>query len=630
MFETNEKKVTTEKKIEMLQTNHLSKSEIDSFLKILLKNKLNICNDDKTKINEHFFSDLEMFPSGDDNDAGTDTSVFSKINNTSTQYGEHILIQMLQNPITNIDILTKRKQLLKQFLIGYTYKYISNELAEIQNTEKDILYFWKDENKQTKTLMNMVYFGKYLNLLNSSEIILNITNIYIIYISPLSTTMIPILSFLIPIILFKLFKINIPLSTFFMIAKNLFFNRGIFKMFGNGVKITTLFTMLMWVVLYLSNMYTTVMCSLNTNKIINILHNKLNKVALFVRQCDKLQKYLAINKINIGCENIGSLQKIFNHDTFYNQPTFISNKGKILQTYLTFLENKNKLVELMEFVGKIDCYSSICKLYLHHNYDGSKNNYSFASYCTGKSVPSINSYKSWHPYLDASVAVANNMSLGKVKSKRKKTYNMLLTGPNASGKSTFVKSISLMLLFAQTITICPASYLQFTPFYLLNTYLHINDVKGVRSSFEMEMYRCKKYIDEIKSMKSDQFSFVVMDEVLTSTNYKEGIAGAYAICKNISEFKNNIAVITTHYTNLTKLYKSRLNSKKCRFTYYKFDGTIDKNTNEINYTHLLKRGISHNNMALNILQNNNFDKQIIDDAFDVVNCVQLPEIINKK
>ena len=73
--------------------------------------------------------------------------------------------------------------------------------------------------------------------------------------------------------------------------------------------------------------------------------------------------------------------------------------------------------------------------------------------------------------------------------KHKYPNNVVITGPNAAGKSTFIKALSLSILFSQTICIVPASNFVLTPFTLINTYLNIPDCKGKESLFEAEMNR---------------------------------------------------------------------------------------------------------------------------------------------
>ena len=56
----------------------------------------------------------------------------------------------------------------------------------------------------------------------------------------------------------------------------------------------------------------------------------------------------------------------------------------------------------------------------------------------------------WHPSFQSSGVVKNNFSLGTA---NQKSRNALITGPNAGGKSTFLKSIAISVLFSQTLGI---------------------------------------------------------------------------------------------------------------------------------------------------------------------------------
>ena len=58
-----------------------------------------------------------------------------------------------------------------------------------------------------------------------------------------------------------------------------------------------------------------------------------------------------------------------------------------------------------------------------------------------------------------------------------------------------------------------------------------------------------------------------MDELFSSTNYVEGYSAAYAILKTLSKEKNSLSLITTHYTDLTKLEKTT----NKRITNYSFN-----------------------------------------------------------
>ena len=140
------------------------------------------------------------------------------------------------------------------------------------------------------------------------------------------------------------------------------------------------------------------------------------------------------------------------------------------------------------------------------------------------------------------------------------------------------------------------------------------------------MRRSLQYINTIKTLDKKKFSFVIMDEIFSSTNPEEGIAGAYAIANNISKNTNNITILTTHYSYLSKLEKTG------KFKNYKIPINRDSNNN-IEYTYKIEPGVSHQYIALELLQNKGFDKEIVSEALSVCQQLnmknQLPDMISQ-
>ena len=214
--------------------------------------------------------------------------------------------------------------------------------------------------------------------------------------------------------------------------------------------------------------------------------------------------------------------------------------------------------------------------------------------------------KIWHPYLNKQICdntVKNNLDM---------RNNILITGPNAAGKSTFIKSVIINILLAQTICITSAKEFKITPFYMIETYLHIPDSKGSQSLFEAEMYRSRDYLNRINELKENEFSFIVLDEIFSSTNYVEGYSGAYAILKKMSTFQNILSMITTHYSDLDRLEEDTSG----RIENYKFEVTYDMN-NEILFNYQLQRGASRQYIALDLLKKNGFDNDLIEVAINI-------------
>ena len=138
------------------------------------------------------------------------------------------------------------------------------------------------------------------------------------------------------------------------------------------------------------------------------------------------------------------------------------------------------------------------------------------------------------------------------------------------------------------------------------------------------MIRSKEYIEKIKELDKKQFSFIVLDEIFSSTNYVEGFSGAYSILKNLCKYKNTLFIVTTHYTDLNILEKDT----KKRIMNYKFSVDYDK-ANNIQFNYQLEKGVSYQYIALDLLKNNGFDKDIINDALDISKKVVKSKIRKK-
>jgi hypothetical protein len=297
--------------------------------------------------------------------------------------------------------------------------------------------------------------------------------------------------------------------------------------------------------MYFQNIYYSLQSSSNTNKIINIIHEKMNKMANYkkiVHQiktiCDNAEIDIApfINYNEIKSD-LAIYDPYFEFPVFNKSPGLFTNKGKILHTFKKFKLNKDTMINIFHYSGIIDTILSINQTLSNSNLE---NPYCLTKYIdprNNKNSPQILIKNIWHPYLDketTSNIVKNDLEI---------QNNILITGPNAAGKSTFIKSVILNIILSQTIGISSAESFALTPFKMIETYLHIPDSKGSSSLFEAEMLRSKEYIEKIKSLDSNDFSFIVLDEIFSSTNYIEGFSGAYSILKKIASFENTYIVL---------------------------------------------------------------------------------------
>ena len=103
-----------------------------------------------------------------------------------------------------------------------------------------------------------------------------------------------------------------------------------------------------------------------------------------------------------------------------------------------------------------------------------------------------------------------------------------------------------------------------------------------------------------------------MDEIFSSTNPVEGISGAYAVAKKISQDQGAMLLFTTHFVYLTKLAKKVPD----RFINYKMNVTRNEN-GDIEFPYKLESGISKQFVALELLKKSGYDADVIEEALNM-------------
>ncbi len=584
----------TPQEVDMISKNIISRNEWFNNLEYATSN----FEKNKIQSNNNLFEDLEIFISynHDVND-----TVYKEINHTRTKLGDHYYQQLLSNPTKDTTILLNRQKKIKSLLENpEKHQKIMKLLEQLNQYQNDGLWIWKEQSQEFKQILQMLYFtNPYLQTFNTSEWFLKIYNYFQIIFIPLYGLLAPIIFFVVPFIIVRfVFGIKIPITLYYTLIKQTIFGGSISSMLFGKSKMVTLMQYMyqaLTVFLYGYSIYNSFKAASTLNKIINMIHEKVNNLSRFIKTSYEL--YQEVKTIwQLEPLTVSYLELWDN--LFEKTPYLLSDKGKILRTFYIINNGKDKLIPLLQITGFIDTINSITSLYMN-----SPKAYSFPVYLTDKSEPLLKCSESWNPFLNPSKAVKNDFQMGD-----DKPNNILITGPNASGKSTFIKSVVLGVLMAQTISIAPSTEMQLTPFKLLNTYLNIPDAKGRESLFEAEMYRARDHINMVYKLSPSEheFSLVVMDEIFNSTNYEEGVAGAYIIGKELGKIKNSLTLITTHFNYLTKL------SKTNNYINYKFE--VEKVNDEIIKSYKISEGISKQYLALDMLEKNGYNSEMIQEA----------------
>ena len=197
----------------------------------------------------------------------------------------------------------------------------------------------------------------------------------------------------------------------------------------------------------------------------------------------------------------------------------------------------------------------------------------------------------WHPML--AEPVKNTIRAEK---------GVLLTGSNASGKSTFLKTVAVNAVLAQTIHTCMADSYR-APFYHIYSSMALRDnMQGGESYYIVEIKALKRILDAAEKTHGRVLCFV--DEVLRGTNTVERIAASTQILKSLTG-KNILCFAATHDIEMTELLKD------CFDNYHFEEDIID---GDVFFNYKLMKGKATTRNAIKLLEIMGYDKSIIDKA----------------
>lgn len=185
--------------------------------------------------------------------------------------------------------------------------------------------------------------------------------------------------------------------------------------------------------------------------------------------------------------------------------------------------------------------------------------------------------------------------------------SLLLTGSNMSGKTTFIRTISINSILAQTIyTVFAEKYT--APFFKIFSSIRISDNLMQETSYYLKEVLTIK--DFITAAKNDEQCLFVLDEIFKGTNTVERISAGKAILEYLNK-GNHIVIVSTHDVELTELLENN------NYSLYHFCEEIVDNNLLFNYQ--LKEGRLETRNAIKILELYNYPEEIIIDALNTEN-----------
>ena len=181
------------------------------------------------------------------------------------------------------------------------------------------------------------------------------------------------------------------------------------------------------------------------------------------------------------------------------------------------------------------------------------------------------------------------------------TKSVLITGSNMSGKTTFLRTLALNSVLAQTIFTCFAESFN-TPFVKLHSSVRIDDNLLDGKSYYFEEVTVMAAL--IKQAAQDWQNIFMLDEVFKGTNTVERIASSKAILSYLNK-NNNLVFVTSHDVELSTLLADE-------YELYHFAETFE--ADGLHFDHLLKAGSLKTTNAIKILGLSDYPAEIINEA----------------
>ena len=547
---------------------------------------------DKKKIDNYLIDDLELINTKDN----MNKSMYNYLFNPQDNFSKIVSNSWAEYYVSDKLFLEDSKRLFKRYTKLSNNNSKDSKDSKDSNESKDstdnIEDIWCNIKNDDSFLMRYQYLEwKMLQPLNTSATFLFMLSIYSLS-SPVFSFITPVFFLILPFLLLKAQKVPISWSAYYEILMNMFKRNSIGKvlMDFNSTSLNEKGYFLITIAIYFYQMYQNALVCYNfyknsksINKDLTIIHNfiknNIRNTDNLLSYTNNLTTYAEFNNITIKHRN--NLEQFNKYISdilpLSMKPTEILKIGKKMKIFYLLYTNDD-FSNSMKYAFGISGYLSNIENLQHEINNRNINFVRFA-----KSTKFIKAC--YPPLINESKNIKNTYKLNK---------NYLITGPNAAGKTTFIKTSILNIIFSQQLGVGFFSKGFLKPYDYLHCYINIPDTSGRDSLFQAEARRCKNILDTISTNKKARH-FCVFDELYSGTNPYEATAAAYAYLEHLSKMRNVQFILTTHYINLCE----DLNKNK-QIQNYHMD-TVIKENKKIEYKYILTKGISTIKGGINVL-----------------------------
>lgn len=301
------------------------------------------------------------------------------------------------------------------------------------------------------------------------------------------------------------------------------------------------------------------------------------KDEVFFEELDEIERLLReIAPLKKSLKSFGFLSgnPEFDWAETYKNILFLTEARQFTSSQKYFKSHGDKVFRLYYLMGKID--AEIGMISVIKAYDAK--DATFGDRIYGK--------KLYNPLLKS--AVPNDLDLSK---------SILLTGSNASGKSTYLRTCGINAVFALTFGIFFGESFEIEPI-IISSAIDISDSLSENLSYFMAESKAI-----VEMINQDKKQLILLDEIFRGTNTIDRISAASSTLRYLES--GNYVIAATHDIELTILLEDIFANKH-------FEEKIEDG--DIKFDYLLKDGAAKTRNAIAILENLNYPKKVTEEA----------------
>ena len=333
--------------------------------------------------------------------------------------------------------------------------------------------------------------------------------------------------------------------------------------------------------------------------------------------------FIEITKSNLEMvpENYIRKQTLSNAERFITpelkkyEDTIINSKARIeeIEYYLfkeissKIKEEKSLLIKLAEKLAYIDVIISFSTIAVENDYVKPEINKNF-------DLEIINGR---HPVVEKLIGKSDFVSNNTLITENERF--IVLTGPNMSGKSTYMKQIALISIMAQIGSYVPATQAKLP---IVDKYLTrigaSDDILSGQSTFMVEMSEVSNILNN-----ATENSLIILDEVGRGTSTFDGVSIATAISEYIHEKIKAKTIFATHYHELTDLEKKYKNVVNYRIE-------VNEKNGKVMFLRNIVKGGADKSYGIEVAKLAGLPKEILKQSKKILNRLeQKKELIEK-